>query len=57
MLGGLNLLSLSQYIDLQAVRCLNEEVQGSGQAVLKLHEDRLTAEPSLLSPEGDPELM
>jgi hypothetical protein len=42
---------------LTTVECLNEEVQGSGKLVLKLHEDRLNAEPSLQSPEEDPELL
>lgn len=50
-------LSLRQYIDLDRVVCLNEEVQDSGKAILKLHEDRLSAEPSLQSPDGDPELL
>jgi PITH domain len=50
-------LSLRQYIDLTGVSCLNEEVQGSGLAILKLHEDRLTDTPSLQSTEGDPELL
>jgi hypothetical protein len=50
-------LSLKKYIDMQRVECLNEEVPGSGGAVLKLHEDRHSAEPSLKSPEDDPELL
>lgn len=49
--------SLRTFIDFPKVRCLNEENQGSGKAVLKLHEERLTATPSLLSPEEDPELL
>lgn len=50
-------LSLRKYIDVDRVRCLNEETPGSGQAILKLHEERLSAEPCLLSPEEDPELL
>ena len=49
--------SLRPQIDFPRVECLNEEVQNSGRAVLKLHEERLTAEPSLRSPEDDPELL
>lgn len=37
--------------------CLNEEVQGAGQSILKLHEDRLSDKPSVTSPEDDPELL
>lgn len=50
-------LSLRQYIDFTRVSCLNESVQGSGSSIFKLHEDRLSATPSLQSPEGDPELI
>lgn len=50
-------LSLRQYIDLPRVSCMNEEVQGSVRSILKLHEDRLTATPSLQSVAGDPELL
>lgn len=50
-------LSLRPQIDLEAVQCLNEEVANSGRAILKLHEDRLSAEPSLQSQEDDPELL
>lgn len=50
-------LSLRTYVDLDRVVCLNEEVPGSGRAVIKLHEDRLTNEPSLQSPPDDPELL
>jgi PITH domain len=50
-------LSLRQYIDFPKVFCLNEEVSGSGAAILKLHEERLIPTPSLQSPEGDPELI
>ena len=56
--GGDDLgLSLRQYIDLDRVECLNEEVQGSGRSVLKLHEERMSPDPSLQSPEQDPELL
>jgi len=44
-------------MDLDRATCLNEEVQNSGRAILKLHEDRLTATPSLQSPPDDPELL
>ena len=44
-------------MDLPHVTCLNEEEPNAGRAVLKLHEDRLTATPLLTSPEGDPELL
>jgi len=50
-------VSLRQYVDLPAVSCLNEEVPGSGRAILKLHEERLSDTPSLQSPEDDPELL
>lgn len=50
-------MSLRPQMDLPNVECLNEEVQNSGRAILKLHEERLTAEPSLCSPEDDPELL
>lgn len=50
-------LSLRPEIDMPKVTCFNEEVAHSGRAVLKLHEERLTATPSLLSPEDDPELL
>lgn len=50
-------LSLRPQVDLPAVRCLNEEIPNSGRAVIKLHEDRLTAEPSLKSQPDDPELL
>lgn len=50
--------SLRKYVDVDRVVCLNEEVNDSGKAVLsKLHEDRLSAEPTLVSPDGDPELL
>jgi hypothetical protein len=39
------------------VVCLNEETQGAGQSILKLHEDRLSDKPSLTSPDDDPELL
>jgi hypothetical protein len=44
-------------MDLDRVVCLNEEVPNSGRAILKLHEERLSATPSLQSPEDDPELL
>ena len=50
-------LSLRQYINFSRVLCLNEDVQDSGRAVLKLHEDRLSNSPYLQSSEGDPELL
>ena len=50
-------LSLRPYIDFEKVSCLNEELRDSGRAILKLHEERLTETPSLLSPNGDPELI
>mmetsp|Transcript_9721 Transcript_9721/g.26928 ORF Transcript_9721/g.26928 Transcript_9721/m.26928 type:complete len:211 (+) Transcript_9721:125-757(+) len=50
-------LSLLPYIDLARVVCYNEEVNGSGQKVFKIHEERLTATPSVTSPEDDPELL
>ena len=50
-------LSLLKYVDLPKVVCLNEEVQGSGRAIIKLHEERLSDKPSLQSPEDDPELL
>jgi hypothetical protein len=50
-------LSLRQYIDFSRVTCLNEDVQDSGLAILKLHECRMENTPYLLSSEGDPELL
>ena len=50
-------LSLFKYFDLPSVSCLNEEVAGSGRAILKPHQDRLTATPALQSPDDDPELL
>ena len=50
-------LSLRKHVDIDRVVCLNEEVVGSGRAILKTHDERLSADPSLLSPEGDPELL
>ena len=49
--------SLRPQFDLPRVTCFNEEVPNSGRAILKLHEERLTAEPCLRSPEDDPELL
>lgn len=50
-------VSLRKFVDMDRVTCLNEDVDGSGRSILKLHEERLSAEPSLLSTEGDPELL
>lgn len=50
-------VSLRPLIDLPKVTCLNEDVQGSGRSILKLHEERLSAAPSLQSPDDDPELL
>ena len=50
-------LSLRPQIDFPNVRCLNELRPNSGRGVLKLHEDRLTATPNLISQEDDPELL
>jgi hypothetical protein len=50
-------LSLRPQLDLDAVKCLNEEVPNMGRSVLKLHEERLTAEPYLKSQDDDPELL
>lgn len=49
--------SLRPHIDLPKVFCLNEEVENSGRAVLKLHEERLSVNPSLRSPDDDAELL
>jgi len=50
-------LSLRPQIDLDGVTCLNEELPNMGKSVLKLHEERLTADPFLRSQEDDPELL
>lgn len=50
-------LSLTTYVDFDAVTCLNEEIKGSGKGVIKLHEERLSAYPNVQSPEDDPELL
>ena len=50
-------LSLRPQIDLEGVTCLNEERPNMGHDVLKLHEERLTADPFLRSQEDDPELL
>jgi hypothetical protein len=50
-------MSLRPCIDLPNITCLNEEVPDSGKAIFKLHEERLSATPSLRSPEDDPELL
>jgi hypothetical protein len=50
-------LSLRPQINLDDVTCLNEEVVGMGKSILKLHQERLSAEPFLRSQEDDPELL
>lgn len=50
-------LSLLPQIDLGKVTCLNERRPNSGRGVLKLHEDRLSATPNLMSNQDDPELL
>jgi PITH domain len=50
-------LSLRQYIDMPKVSCFNEEIQGSGRQIFKLHEERLSPIPSVTSPADDPELL
>lgn len=50
-------LSLRPKIDFDRVYCRNEEVPNTGKRILKLHEERLSAEPVLQSPEDDPELL
>ena len=54
--GGLG-TSLRPQIDLDGVTCLNEDRLNMGREVLKLHEERLSAEPFLRSQEDDPELL
>mmetsp|Transcript_22059 Transcript_22059/g.30701 ORF Transcript_22059/g.30701 Transcript_22059/m.30701 type:complete len:215 (+) Transcript_22059:45-689(+) len=50
-------LSLRPQVDLPRVTCLNEEVANSGQRIIKIHEERLSPDPSLTSPEDDAELL
>ena len=50
-------LSLRPQIDFDGVKCLNEDFPGMGRGILKLHEERLSAEPYLRSQEDDPELL
>eukprot|EP00545_Synedropsis_sp_CCMP1620_P007915 CAMPEP_0119003136 /NCGR_PEP_ID=MMETSP1176-20130426/375_1 /TAXON_ID=265551 /ORGANISM="Synedropsis recta cf, Strain CCMP1620" /LENGTH=214 /DNA_ID=CAMNT_0006954705 /DNA_START=50 /DNA_END=694 /DNA_ORIENTATION=- len=50
-------LSLRPQIDQPKVFCLNEEVANAGRSILKIHEERLSATPSLTSPDDDPELL
>jgi hypothetical protein len=50
-------MSLRPCIDFPNITCLNEEVPDSGKGVFKLHEERLSAFPSVRSPEDDPELI
>lgn len=54
--GGLG-LSLRPQIDLQGVKCLNEDRPNMGRDILKLHEERLSADPFLRSQEDDPEIL
>jgi hypothetical protein len=52
--------SLRPSIDLSNVRCLNESRPGAGREILKLYDERWTAEPKLLSQEDhdeEPELL
>jgi len=52
--------SLRPSINFAAVTCLNETTPNSGRDVLKLYEERLTPQPSLISqddPDEDPELL
>lgn len=52
--------SLRPSINFASVICLNESTPNSGRDVLKLYEERLTTQPSLLSqedPDEDPELL
>lgn len=50
-------LSLRPQIDFQGVTCLNEDRLNMGRDILKLHEERLSADPFLRSQEDDPELL
>jgi hypothetical protein len=50
-------MSLRPCIDFPNITCLNEEVPDSGKGVFKLHEERLSAFPSVRSPEDDSELI
>lgn len=50
-------LSLRPQVDFPLVSCLNEEIPNSGRAVIKLHEERLSADPALKSQDDDPELL
>lgn len=50
-------VSLRPYIDIDKITCLNEMATGSGKNVFKLHENRLSVEPSVQSPGDDPELL
>ncbi len=52
--------SLRPSINFASVICLNESTPNSGRDILKLYEERLTAQPSLMSqddPDDDPELL
>jgi hypothetical protein len=50
-------LSLRPLIDMPGVTCLNESIPHAGRSILKLHEERLTVEPALISNDEDPELL
>jgi hypothetical protein len=50
-------LSLRPLIDMPGVICLNESIPHAGRSILKLHEERLTVEPALISNDDDPELL
>lgn len=50
-------LSLRPLIDMPGVTCLNESIPHAGRSILKLHEERLTVEPALVSHDDDPELL
>jgi PITH domain len=50
-------LSLRTYIDFTKVTCFNEVIVDSGRMILKIQEERTSAQPCLLSPEDDPELL
>eukprot|EP00531_Pseudo-nitzschia_arenysensis_P011184 CAMPEP_0116135056 /NCGR_PEP_ID=MMETSP0329-20121206/10987_1 /TAXON_ID=697910 /ORGANISM="Pseudo-nitzschia arenysensis, Strain B593" /LENGTH=228 /DNA_ID=CAMNT_0003629831 /DNA_START=31 /DNA_END=717 /DNA_ORIENTATION=+ len=54
--GGLG-TSLRPQIDMTGVTCLNEDRPNMGRDILKLYEERLSAEPVLRSQEDDPELL
>jgi hypothetical protein len=49
-------ISLRPQIDFPGVTCLNENRVDSGRSILKLHEERLSSQPQLVS-QDDPELL